>query len=56
MDYGIGGLCVDKNNALWVLHIDYDTNATQLSKILNGVTTKVILSGSAGVHSQKSCK
>jgi hypothetical protein len=40
-------ICVDKNNALWVLHVDNDTAVTKLSKIVNGVTTKVISSGFA---------
>lgn len=40
-------ICVDKNNALWLIHVDYETHATKVSKVVNGVTTKVISSGFA---------
>jgi|GEM_PF-2568537 len=40
-------ICVDKNNALWVLHVDNKTAVTKLSKVVNGVTMKVISSGFA---------
>jgi len=47
--------CVDKNNALWVLHIDYETYATKVSKVVNGVTTKVISTGFADGSSGICC-
>lgn len=48
-------ISVDKNNALWVLHIDYETYATKVSKVVNGVTTKVISTGFADGSSGICC-
>ena len=38
-----------------MLHIDYDTYATKVSKVVNGVTTKVISSGFADGSSGICC-
>ena len=38
-------LCVDKDNALWVLHVGYEDGVGKVSKIVNGTVTQVITAG-----------
>jgi len=39
------GMCIDKNDALWVLHSAPQTGAGQLTKIVNGAVAQVVTNG-----------